>query len=55
LTEAFATFEATVAEAARTRDWDAWVSHYTGLINALGRPFATKIDKPPGHAQFSSK
>ena len=29
LTDAFAVFEATVDRAARTRDWDAWVAHYT--------------------------
>ncbi|MCV7090652.1 nuclear transport factor 2 family protein [Mycobacterium interjectum] len=29
LASAFATFEATVARAAETRDWDAWVEQYT--------------------------
>lgn len=29
LADAFAAFEATVEQAARTRDWDAWVSQYT--------------------------
>lgn len=29
LAEAFTVFEATVDTAARTRDWDAWVAHYT--------------------------
>lgn len=29
LTTAFQTFEATVARAAETKDWDAWVGHYT--------------------------
>ncbi len=29
LAEAFAVFEATVDEAARTRDWDPWVAQYT--------------------------
>ena len=29
LTEAFAQFEATVARAAETRDWDPWVDQYT--------------------------
>jgi SnoaL-like domain len=29
LTAAFASFEATVARAAETRDWDPWVQHYT--------------------------
>ena len=35
LNEAFATFEATVADAARTRDWDAWVSHYTPDVDYI--------------------
>ena len=29
LTEAFQTFEQTVQRAARARDWDIWVAHYT--------------------------
>lgn len=29
LSDAFDTFERTVARAAETRDWDAWVEHYT--------------------------
>ena len=29
LTEAFAAFEQTVDRAARARDWDIWVAHYT--------------------------
>lgn len=29
LAAAFETFEQTVARAAETKDWDAWVSHYT--------------------------
>jgi hypothetical protein len=29
MADAFAAFEATVEQAARTRDWEAWVSHYT--------------------------
>lgn len=29
LSAAFETFEQTVARAAQTRDWDAWVQHYT--------------------------
>ena len=41
LTEAFATFEATVAEAARTRDWDAWVSHYTPDVDYIEHAMGT--------------
>lgn len=33
LTQAFAAFETTVDAAARTRDWDAWVAHYTGDVD----------------------
>lgn len=32
LTEAYATFEDTVARAARTRDWDPWVDQYTADV-----------------------
>ena len=32
LTDAFATFEQTVAEAARTRNWDPWVDQYTADV-----------------------
>ena len=35
LADAFATFEATVAAAARTRDWDAWVAHYTDDVDYI--------------------
>ena len=41
LTEAFATFEATVADAARTRDWDAWVSHYTPDVDYIEHAMGT--------------
>ena len=41
LTEAFATFEATVAEAARTRDWDAWVGHYTPDVDYIEHAMGT--------------
>jgi hypothetical protein len=35
LAEAFATFEQTVDRAAQTRDWDAWVEHYTPDVTYL--------------------
>ncbi len=35
LTDAFATFEETVAGAARTRDWNAWVGHYTPDVDYI--------------------
>ncbi len=41
LTQAFATFEATVAEAARTRDWNAWVSHYTPDVDYIEHAMGT--------------
>jgi len=41
LTAAFATFEATVADAARTRDWDAWVSHYTPDVDYIEHAMGT--------------
>ena len=41
LTGAFATFEQTVANAARTRDWDAWVSHYTPDVDYIEHAMGT--------------
>lgn len=41
LTAAFATFEATVADAADTRDWDAWVSHYTPDVDYIEHAMGT--------------
>ena len=41
LTDAFATFEATVAAAADTRDWDAWVSHYTPDVDYIEHAMGT--------------
>ena len=41
LTDAFATFEATVAQAAATRDWDAWVSHYTPDVDYIEHAMGT--------------
>ena len=41
LAEAFATFEATVARAADTRDWDAWVSHYTPDVDYIEHAMGT--------------
>lgn len=35
LSAAFATFEQTVAVAADTRDWDAWVAHYTPDVDYI--------------------
>jgi hypothetical protein len=41
LTDTFATFEATVARAADTRDWDAWVSHYTPDVDYIEHAMGT--------------
>lgn len=41
LAEAFATFEATVDAAARTRDWDAWVGHYTPDVDYIEHAMGT--------------
>ena len=41
LAEAFATFEATVDAAARTRDWDAWVAHYTPDVDYIEHAMGT--------------
>ena len=41
LAEAFATFEATVDNAARTRDWDAWVAHYTADVDYIEHAMGT--------------
>ena len=41
LADAFATFEATVAAAARTRDWDAWVAHYTDHVDYIEHAMGT--------------
>lgn len=35
LSDAFDTFERTVARAAETRDWDAWVQHYTPDVDYI--------------------
>lgn len=35
LADAFAVFEATVDTAARTRDWNAWVAHYTPDVDYI--------------------
>jgi len=35
LARAFAQFEATVDRAARTRDWDGWVAHYTPDVDYI--------------------
>ena len=41
LVDAFATFEATVDAAARTRDWDAWVAHYTPDVDYIEHAMGT--------------
>ena len=41
LAEAFATFEATVDAAARTRDWDGWVAHYTPDVDYIEHAMGT--------------
>ncbi|MGV0992256.1 MAG: nuclear transport factor 2 family protein [Mycobacterium sp.] len=41
LAAAFATFEDTVAAAARTRDWDAWVAHYTPDVDYIEHAMGT--------------
>lgn len=41
MTDAFTTFEQTVADAARTRDWDAWVSHYTPDVDYIEHAMGT--------------
>ncbi|MCW1957496.1 MAG: nuclear transport factor 2 family protein [Mycobacterium sp.] len=41
LAEAFATFEATVDAAARSRDWDAWVAHYTEDVDYIEHAMGT--------------
>ena len=41
LAEAFATFEATVDAAARSRDWDAWVAHYTEDVDYVEHALGT--------------
>ena len=41
LAEAFVTFEATVDAAARTRDWDAWVAHYTPDVDYIEHAMGT--------------
>lgn len=41
LAEAFTTFEATVDAAARTRDWDAWVAHYTPDVDYIEHAMGT--------------
>lgn len=46
LTEAFAVFEATVANAAITRDWDAWVAHYTPDVDYIEHAMGTMKGRP---------
>ena len=41
LADAFATFEATVDAAARSRDWDAWVAHYTPDVDYIEHAMGT--------------
>ena len=41
LAEAFETFEATVDAAARSRDWDAWVAHYTPDVDYIEHAMGT--------------
>ena len=41
LTEAFAIFEDTVDAAARSRDWDAWVQHYTPDVDYIEHAMGT--------------
>lgn len=41
LTDAFAIFERTVEDAARTRDWDAWVRHYTPDVDYIEHAVGT--------------
>jgi hypothetical protein len=41
LEDAFAVFEATVAAAARSRDWDAWVRHYTPDVDYIEHAMGT--------------
>ena len=41
LAEAFAVFEKTVDNAARTRDWDAWVAHYTPDVDYIEHAMGT--------------
>ena len=41
LVDAFATFEATVDAAARTRDGDAWVAHYTPDVDYIEHAMGT--------------
>jgi len=41
LTEAFAIFEKTVDDAARSQDWDAWVSHYTPDVDYIEHAMGT--------------
>ena len=41
LAEAFATFEAEVDDAARTRNWDDWVAHYTPDVDYVEHALGT--------------
>ena len=41
LAAAFATFEAEVDDAARTRNWDAWVAHYTPDVDYIEHALGT--------------
>lgn len=41
LIDAFAEFEATTAAAAATRDWDAWVAHYTPDVDYIEHALGT--------------
>ena len=41
LADAFETFERTVARAAETKDWDAWVAHYTPDVEYVEHAMGT--------------
>lgn len=38
LEDAFARFEQTVDDAAKTQDWDLWVAHYTPMWTTSSTP-----------------
>ncbi len=41
LAEAFAAYQATASRAAATRDWDAWVGHYTPDVDYIEHALGT--------------
>lgn len=47
LADAFATFENTVAQAAATKDWDAWVAHYTPEVTYVEHAMGTMHGREP--------